>query len=49
MGAVLDVSTLAYLPYCLFNMISPILSVTYDFTGFKVHRIEASADGVEVS
>ncbi|WP_206184678.1 Na+/H+ antiporter NhaC family protein [Thermoactinospora rubra] len=38
MGAVLGVSTLAYLPFCLFNIFSPLLSVLYGFTGFKVER-----------
>lgn len=36
MGAVLGVSTLAYLPFALFNIASPALSVLYGFTGFKV-------------
>ncbi|MEV0584656.1 Na+/H+ antiporter NhaC [Nonomuraea sp. NPDC050310] len=39
MGAVLGVSTLAYLPFCLFNIFSPLLSVLYGFTGFKVERV----------
>ncbi len=36
MGAVLGVSTLSYLPFALFNIFSPVLSVIYGFTGFKV-------------
>ena len=39
MSAVLGVPTLAYLPYCIFNIASPLLSVLYGFTGFKVARI----------
>jgi NhaC family Na+:H+ antiporter len=38
MGAVLGVSTFAYLPFCFFNIASPLLSVLYGFTGFKVER-----------
>ena len=39
MGAVLGVSTWAYMPFCFFNIASPLLSVLYGFTGFKVERI----------
>ena len=45
MGAVLGVSTLTYLPYCLFNIASPALSVLYGFTGFRVERIEPAIGG----
>jgi NhaC family Na+:H+ antiporter len=38
MSAVLGVSTWAYLPFCFFNIASPLLSVVYGFTGFKVER-----------
>ena len=30
------VSTASYLPYCYFNLLSPILDVVYGFLGFKV-------------
>ncbi len=36
MGAVLGVSTLSYLPFALFNIFSPVPSVIYGFTGFKI-------------
>ena len=36
MGAVLGVSTLSYLPLALFNIFSPVLSLIYGSTGFKV-------------
>jgi NhaC family Na+:H+ antiporter len=35
-SGVLGVSTASYLPYCFFNIISPILDVVYGFVGFKV-------------
>jgi NhaC family Na+:H+ antiporter len=38
MGAVLGVPTLLYLPFCFFNIASPLLSVLYGFTGFKIER-----------
>jgi NhaC family Na+:H+ antiporter len=39
MGAVLGVPTLLYLPYCFFNIASPLLNVLYGITGFKIERI----------
>ncbi|HYO04747.1 MAG TPA: Na+/H+ antiporter NhaC [Mycobacterium sp.] len=36
MGAALGVSTLAYFPFAFFNILSPLLSVVYGFTGFKI-------------
>lgn len=38
MGAVLGVPTLLYLPFCFFNIASPLLSVLYGFTGFKIEK-----------
>ena len=35
---VLGVSTFAYFPYCFFNIINPILSLIYGFTGFKMEK-----------
>ncbi|MEU8401852.1 Na+/H+ antiporter NhaC [Nonomuraea sp. NPDC048892] len=39
MGAVLGVPTLAYLPFCFFNIASPLLSVVYGFTGFRIEHV----------
>ncbi len=39
MGAVLGVPTLLYAPFCFFNIASPLLSVLYGFTGFKIEKI----------
>ncbi|QUD81910.1 Na+/H+ antiporter NhaC [Gordonia polyisoprenivorans] len=36
MGAVLGVATLSYLPFALFCIFSPLLSIVYGFTGFKI-------------
>jgi NhaC family Na+:H+ antiporter len=46
MAAVLGVSTLAYLPFAVFNYIAPVLSVLYGITGFKIVRITTS-EGAE--
>ncbi|PSB06769.1 Na+/H+ antiporter NhaC [filamentous cyanobacterium CCP1] len=39
MAATLGVPTLLYLPYAIFNIASPILSLMYGITGFKVKRV----------
>ncbi|HVI20396.1 MAG TPA: Na+/H+ antiporter NhaC family protein, partial [Gaiellales bacterium] len=39
-SGVLGVSTIAYLPFCFFNLLSPLLDVVYGFIGFKVPRAE---------
>ena len=40
----LGVSTIAYLPFCFFNLLSPLLDVLYGFIGFKVPRAEPWED-----
>lgn len=35
----MGVSTAAYLPYCFFNLASPILDVLFGFLGFKVREV----------
>ncbi|MHA7986802.1 Na+/H+ antiporter NhaC [Rathayibacter sp. CAU 1779] len=39
MSAVLGVATPVYLPFAIFNYASPILSVLYGITGFKVEKL----------
>ena len=41
-SGVLGVSTASYLPFCFFNLLSPILDVVYGFLGFKVPSREAA-------
>ena len=41
-SGVLGVSTASYLPYCFFNLLSPILDVVYGFLGFKAPTIDES-------
>ena len=43
MGAVLGVPTLAYFPFAIFNYASPLLSVLYGITGFKIEKIQPEA------
>ncbi|GAA2568103.1 Na+/H+ antiporter NhaC [Mycolicibacterium diernhoferi] len=44
MSAVLGVSTLAYLPFALFNIFSPVLSVLYGFTGFRILKTQSDEE-----
>lgn len=41
-ATVLGVSTLTYLPYCFFNILSPLMSILVAFTGFKIKRLITS-------
>jgi NhaC family Na+:H+ antiporter len=44
MAQSLGVPTLAYLPFCFLNLVNPLVSATYGFTGFSIERAE---DAVE--
>ena len=35
-SGVLGVTTAAYLPFCFFNLLSPLLDILYGYLGFKV-------------
>jgi NhaC family Na+:H+ antiporter len=37
-ATILGVSTLTYLPYCFFNLISPLMSILVAWTGYKITR-----------
>ncbi len=43
MAAALGVPTLAYLPFCFFNLVNPLISVAYGFTGFKIEPADDDA------
>jgi NhaC family Na+:H+ antiporter len=40
-SAVLGVATLAYLPYCFFNLISPLMTIVYGYLGLKIKKIKS--------
>ena len=42
-SAVLGVSTLVYLPYCFFNILSPLMSLTMAWTGYRIRRLTRAA------
>ena len=37
-STVLGVATLTYLPYCFFNILSPLMSIVVAATGFRCSR-----------
>ena len=39
-SAVLGVATLSYLPYCFFNLISPIMTIIYAYLGIKIQKLK---------
>ncbi|NVJ60228.1 MAG: Na+/H+ antiporter NhaC [Gammaproteobacteria bacterium] len=42
MSGTLQVATLAYLPFCFFNLINPVLSIIYGVYNFKIEKLEES-------
>ena len=47
MSAVLGIPTLLYLPWCIFNIASPLLTVLYGYMGFQIARTGAAKDAME--
>ncbi len=43
MAATLGVPTLAYLPYCFFNLVNPFISMIYGFRGFTIAKLDEPA------
>jgi NhaC family Na+:H+ antiporter len=43
-AGVLGVSTFAYVPYCFYNILNPIISLIYGFTGFKIERLPTAPE-----
>lgn len=41
MAQSLGVATIAYLPFCFLNLINPVVSAIYGFTGFTIEKAEA--------
>ena len=39
MAGVLGIPTISYLPWCFFNLISPVIALIYGFTGFRIERL----------
>jgi NhaC family Na+:H+ antiporter len=45
MAGVLGVATISYLPYAFFNLLSPLVSLVYAFTGFRIERLDDGSEG----
>jgi len=41
-SAVLGVATLTYLPFCFFNLISPLMTIAYGYFGIKIKKIHSA-------
>lgn len=44
MASTLGVATIAYLPFAFFNLINPVVSMIYGFTGFTIRRMEPETE-----
>lgn len=44
-ATILGVSTLTYLPFCFFNLLSPIMSILVAATGYKIKRLVRENNG----
>tara|TARA_B100001057_G_C22082618_1_gene656348 strand:- start:114 stop:356 length:243 start_codon:yes stop_codon:yes gene_type:complete len=40
-ASILGVSTLTYLPFCFFNIISPFMTMIYAIVGLKIREIKS--------
>ena len=40
MSATLGIATLAYFPYCFFNLTNVVVSFAYALLGFQIHHLE---------
>lgn len=43
-ATVLGVGTLTYLPYCFFNIISPIMTMVVGYTGYKIKKLATKGE-----
>ena len=43
---VLNLTSFDYIPFCFFNIINPIISAIYGFTGFTIKTIDETSDEV---
>lgn len=49
MAATLGVATLTYLPFAFFNLINPLVSVAYGYTGFTMVKIDETEESDKVA
>lgn len=44
MASTLGVATIAYLPFAFFNLVNPLVSILYGFTGFTIRQLEPETE-----
>jgi len=49
MAGTLGVATLAYLPFAFLNLINPVVSIIYGYTGFTIKLLEETDESQTVS
>ena len=49
MAVTLGVSTFAYLPFAFFNLINPLISMIYGYTGFTIVNADQSKESVQAN
>jgi NhaC family Na+:H+ antiporter len=49
MAASLGVATLAYLPYCFFNLFMPLISILYGMLNFRILPLDENLAGITSS
>jgi len=49
MAQTLGVATLTYAPFAFFNLLNPLVSLVYGFTGFTIEKLPEGAEGMEVA
>jgi NhaC family Na+:H+ antiporter len=49
MAQTLGVATLTYAPFCFFNILNPLISALYGFTGFTIEKLPAAAQPDETA
>lgn len=47
MSTYLGVATMAYLPYCLLNLINPLVSILFGFTGITIKKLNKEQQSTE--
>lgn len=49
MSGTLGVATLAYLPFCFFNLVNPLVSILYGTINFKIEKLDPANESLEES
>jgi NhaC family Na+:H+ antiporter len=49
MAGTLSIPTMLYLPFCIFNIASPIMSLLLGFTGFKIEYVQPAKTQAEIA